>query len=66
MFWKNWFTERDNASWCVVRALLSAGGVAMLFQFCTHSPTEETYKSFAFGLAAIGAAIAAKNQSEKQ
>jgi len=38
----------------------------MLFQFCTHSPTEETYKSFAFGLAAIGAAIAAKNQSEKQ
>ncbi len=60
---KDWLTERDGVTWCVVRILLTSGGVAMIYKFLgTASPD---FQAFGLGLAGIGAAIAAKNASEK-
>lgn len=60
---KEWLTERDNVTWCIVRILLASGGVAMVAKFvATASPD---FQSFGLGLAGIGAAIALKNTSEK-
>lgn len=61
---KHWLTERDNATFCVVRALLTSGGIVMIWKFCTVTGVD--FQSFGLGLAGIGAAIAAKNMSERQ
>lgn len=64
-FFKQWFTEKDNSTFCVVRALLTSGGVAMVYKFVVLTGTVD-FQAFGLGLAGIGAAIAAKNASEKQ
>ena len=61
--WQNWFTERDNSSYCIVRALMSAGAISMIYKFVVMATP--SFQDFGVGLAAIGAAIAAKNWSEK-
>ena len=60
---RQWFSERDNTTWCVVRILLSSGGIAMIYKFTVVAAPD--FQSFGLGLAGIGAAIAAKNASEK-
>lgn len=62
-FLKNWFTEADNATFCIVRALGGTAGVAMIYKFI-ESPASD-YQGFAVGIAAICAAVALKNASEK-
>ena len=59
---KQWFSERDNATMCIVRAMLSAGGVAMIYTFVMHGGD---YMNFGTGLASLGGAIALKNLTEK-
>ena len=61
-FVKQWFTERDNQTACIVRAMLTVGGVAMIYKFAASGGD---FQSFGLGLAGIGAAIAAKNASEQ-
>jgi hypothetical protein len=57
------FTERDNATWCWVRISSLPTLGTMLYKFViTGSPD---YQNFAIGVAAIMAAVAFKNQSEK-
>ena len=60
---RDWFTERDNATWCIVRMLLTSGGIAMIYKFILAGSPD--FQAFGLGLAGIGAAIAAKNASEK-
>lgn len=60
---KEWLTERDNITWCIVRMLLASGGIAMIGKFVTTASPD--FQSFGLGLAGIGAAIALKNTSEK-
>ena len=60
---KQWLTERDNATFCLVRALLSSGGITMIYTFITAHGTD--YMGLGGGLAAIGSAVAVKNLTEK-
>ena len=60
---KQWFTERDSTTFCLVRAMLGAGGVSMIYNFLATQSHD--YQSFGTGLCALGVAIAAKNASEK-
>jgi len=60
---KNWFSERDNVTFCIVRAMLATGGGAMIYNFI--STQSHDYQSFGTGLCAVGLAVAAKNASEK-
>lgn len=63
-WFKDWFTERDGESWCLGRALGAAGAVEMFWKYATASAPDHV--GFATGLAAIIAAVAAKNWSERQ
>jgi len=60
---KHWFTERDNATFCVVRSLLASGGVAMIYNFIASGSHD--FMGLGGGLSAIGASIAMKNLTEK-
>lgn len=61
---KNWLTETDNATFCIVRALGTCAGVIMLYKFVDSATAD--YQSFAVGIAAIMAAIALKNSTESK
>jgi hypothetical protein len=61
---KNWLTEADNATYCIVRAISATAAGEMLYTFIMSSAHD--YMNFGTGIAAIGAAIAAKNLSERK
>jgi len=61
---KDWFTENDGVSWCLGRAIGFAAFCEMGYKFITTP--DVNWVSFAGGVSAIIAAIAAKNYSEKK
>lgn len=60
---KNWLTERDNATYCLVRAFAATAGAALIYKFLSLSNPD--LQAFGIAVGAIGLAIAVKNQSEK-
>ena len=60
----DWFTENDGTSWCIGRAIGFTAAAEMLYKFIVTSAVD--YISFSGGIAAIIAAIAAKNFSERK
>ena len=58
------FTERDDTTWCVGRILGSAAIIEMMVKFANVNHVD--YIGFATGIAALIAAIAVKNYSEKE
>jgi len=60
----DWFTERDNISFCLGRAIGGASGAAAIYKFLTATGAPD-FVSFGTCAGAIIAAIAAKNWSEK-
>ena len=62
-FIKQLFTERDGVNWCIGRVLGGAAIIEMMVKFADVSHVD--YQGFAVGVAALIAAIAAKNYSEK-
>ena len=62
-FFKNIFTEADNATFCLVRAMVGTGGVAMIGKFIAAGTAD--FQAIGVGLAALCAAVAAKNATDK-
>ena len=62
-FIKNLFTERDGVSWCIGRVMGAAAIIEMMVKFSDVNHVD--YQGFAIGVAALIAAIAAKNLSER-
>lgn len=60
---RDWFTERDGQSWCLVRASAMPVLGVMVYKFALSMPAD--YATFAGGCAAIFASIAFKNRSEE-
>ena len=60
---KDCFTERDGVSWCWARIASAPALGAMIYKFTMASPPD--YANFAGGFAAVMAAIAFKNMSER-
>ncbi len=60
---KNWLTERDNATYCLVRVFGATAGAALIYKFLSVSNPD--LQAFGIAAGAIGLAIAAKNQSER-
>ena len=58
------FTERDGTSFCIGRVLGAAAIVEMMVKFADVAHVD--YQGFAIGVAALIAALAAKNYSEKE
>ena len=59
---REWFSEADNQTMCLVRALVAAGAVDMIYKFYTVA--SPSFQDFGIGLAAILAAVAAKQFTE--
>lgn len=59
----DWFTERDGTSWCIGRAMAAAAFASMIFKFIQASSAD--FQGFAIGVAAVIAAVAGKNYSER-
>ena len=59
---KDWFTEKGNETFCIVTALLTSGGVAMIHNFIILKSAD--WQGLGVGLAAIAAGIAAKRFTE--
>lgn len=63
-FLKDWFTEDNGTSYCIGRAIGAASAAVMLYKFVANTGAD--YIGFAAGIAAIIAAVAAKNFSERK
>jgi len=63
-FFKDLFTERDGVSWCLGRVMAAAAFGEMSYKFLTGSNLD--WQSFAIGVSALIASVAAKNYSEKK
>lgn len=65
---RDWFTERDGASWCIGRAMGGAAFVELTVQF-GRLPLDQIasgIQTFCIGVAAIIAAVGFKNIGEKE
>lgn len=59
---KEWFSEKDNQTMCVVRVLAFAGACEMLYKFLVVKTG--TFEDFGTGFSIILAAVVAKNYTE--
>jgi len=62
-FLNNLFTERDNASFCIVRAIVFAASLEMLWRYATSAIPD--HMAFSGGLTGLLLSIVAKNWTEK-
>lgn len=62
-FLKDLVTEKDGVSFCIVSIVMGAGGVAMIGEFLYKGSVD--FQGLGLGLAALGAAKAAKTLTEK-
>jgi len=65
---KDLMTERDGASFCIVRLIGAGGGLASISAFLRHTDAATfaaNVQGFGIALGSIMAAVAFKNLSEK-
>lgn len=60
---KDIFTEKDGVSFCLVSALMLAGGVAMIGEFLYKGSVD--FQGLGFGLSAVALGKVAKTLTEK-
>ena len=55
----DWFTEPDNTTWCLVKALSACGALTFIGCSIVHVVSNKTfdYQSFGIGFAALMAGI---------
>jgi hypothetical protein len=63
-WFRDFFTERDGVSWCLGRAIGLVAFGEISYQFITTGSKD--WQGFCIGVAALIAAVAAKNFSEKE
>lgn len=61
---KHWFTEADNVTFCIVRAIGGTASVTMIGKFIAAGAAD--FQGFAVGIASICAAVALKNSTEQK
>lgn len=59
---REWFSEKDNRTMCLVRGIAFLGAIEMLYKFLTI--TSPSFQDFGIGLGTILAAVVAKNFTE--
>lgn len=62
---KDWVTERDGTSFCIVRFIGTIAAALILWKFYSTSGAPD-YNGFAVAIGAIGAIIIGKQFSEKE
>ena len=59
---KEWFSEKDNQTMCLVRGVAFLGALEMLYKFL--SIASPSFQDFGIGLGTILATVVAKNFTE--